>query len=305
MLSESELIEVQKYKSEDFKPLSYDEIPTHIKYTKKKKSKNVHIGQRKLLMSEIYFLTKYGHLSDCVVYAGAAGGHHIPYLATLFPKHKFYLWDPAPFAIAPTDRLEIHNKCFTDDVAAYYMDQSPLFICDVRSGSDDMQFDEFEAEVHRNNQMQRRWIELMQPKMSMLKFRVPYNTPVSNAYEYLDGELCIQTWAPPFSGETRLITDGSAKKIYHEYESKMHYVNTIIRPYVKYNTVLQPEDFQRVANISRSFDCSYEIYIWMLYADKEKIPNDKKSKWVADQMIHICKLLHRGLRNENSKNKRK
>jgi len=299
MLTASELSEVRKYEPKNFVPLSYDEIPTHLKYVKKRTSKNIHIGQRKLLMSEIYFLTKYGELSDCVVYAGAAGGQHIPFLSTLFPKLKFYLWDPAPFAIEGNEFIDINNGRFTDEIAASYLDKRPLFICDIRSGSDAMKFTEFENEVHRNNQMQRRWIELMKPKMAMLKFRVPYNTPTSNEYDYLDGEVCLQTWAPPFSGETRLITDGSATKIYREYEAKMHYINTIIRPHVKYNAVLLPEDFQRVANISRSFDCSYEIYIWYCYIDKNNGRN--KSKWIADQMIHACKILHRGLRNDFSK----
>jgi hypothetical protein len=157
--------------------------------------------------------------------------------------------------------------------------------------------------------MQRKWIELMCPEMSMLKFRVPYNTPVSNAYDYLDGELCIQPWAPPFSGETRLITDGRSTKIYREYEAKLHYVNIVVRPHMKYNTILAPADFQRVADISHSFDCSYEIFIWMQYAVMKK-PTDTlgiivpESQWVADQMIHACKLLHRGLASYDSKKNR-
>src|SRR6185312_13213560 len=42
-----------------------------------------HWGQRKLLLSEILFLTRWGHLGKTVVYAGAAPGSHIPYLSTL------------------------------------------------------------------------------------------------------------------------------------------------------------------------------------------------------------------------------
>jgi len=293
------MIEVHKYERKEFIPLIYDYIPTHLKYVKKRTSKNIHIGQRKLLMSEIYFLTKYSVLSDCVVYAGAAGGQHIPFLATLFPKLKFYLWDPGQFAINSSKSIEINRDYFTDEVALSYLEKKPLFICDIRSGSEGMKFTDFENEVHRNNQMQRRWVEIMKPKMAMLKFRVPYNTPISNEYDYLDGEICLQAWAPPFSGETRLITDGSSTRIYSEYEARLHYINTIIRPYVKYNTFLLAEDFQRVANISRSFDCSYEIYIWKSYIDKSTCNN--KSKWIADQMIHVCKILHRGLRDDLSK----
>jgi hypothetical protein len=54
----------------------------------------VHWGQRKLLLTEIEFLTRYGHLSDTVIYAGAAPGTHTAVLAALFPKHKFHLHSP-------------------------------------------------------------------------------------------------------------------------------------------------------------------------------------------------------------------
>ena len=40
-----------------------------------------HWGQRKLLFSEIEFLTLYGHLAKTVVYAGAAPGMHISFLS--------------------------------------------------------------------------------------------------------------------------------------------------------------------------------------------------------------------------------
>ena len=60
-----------------------------------------HWGQRKLLFSEIEFLTLYGHLAKTVVYAGAAPGTHINYLSKeLFPEHKWVLVDPAPFRFA-------------------------------------------------------------------------------------------------------------------------------------------------------------------------------------------------------------
>ena len=83
----------------------------------------------------------------------------------------------------------------------------------------------------------------MKPVMSMLKFRVPYHIDLTNGYEYLDGELCFQPWAPPFSGETRLITNGKSTKIYKDYESKLHYFNNIIRSYAKYNDIILKKRF--------------------------------------------------------------
>ena len=54
-------------------------------------------GQRKRLLSEVGFLTRYGHLSNEVIYAGAAPGTHISYLARLFPRHRFTLYDTGKF----------------------------------------------------------------------------------------------------------------------------------------------------------------------------------------------------------------
>eukprot|EP00961_Rhodomonas_salina_P002887 39493-Rhodomonas_salina.1 len=45
----------------------------------------VHWGQRKLLLSELEFLTAHGAAGATVVYAGAAPGTHTRYLLELFP----------------------------------------------------------------------------------------------------------------------------------------------------------------------------------------------------------------------------
>lgn len=68
-------------------------------------------------MTEIYFLTKYEHLSKYVVYAGAAPGTHIPFLSKMFPSLSFLLVDPNPFNIKENDKLKIINDYFTDELA--------------------------------------------------------------------------------------------------------------------------------------------------------------------------------------------
>jgi len=94
-----------------------------------------HWGQRKLLMSEIEFLTFYARFfiqfqsnqtflfsifcrkGSIVVYAGAAPGTHTNFLSLLFPEVKFLLVDPANFDAWETDKIEIINGCFTDEMA--------------------------------------------------------------------------------------------------------------------------------------------------------------------------------------------
>jgi len=69
---------------------------------------NLHLGQRKLFLNELQFLTKYSNLfneksdeskSEYVIYAGAAPNNHIYFLYELFPNIKFIIVDPSPFNI--------------------------------------------------------------------------------------------------------------------------------------------------------------------------------------------------------------
>lgn len=69
-----------------------------------------HWGQRKLLLSEIEFLTTHAKPGQLVIYAGAAPGNHVPFLAEqLFPHLRFLLVDPAPFACKQTQQIQIRN----------------------------------------------------------------------------------------------------------------------------------------------------------------------------------------------------
>lgn len=79
--------------------LTLENIPLQIPYMDMKmKHRSYHIGQYKLLTSELAFLNRYAPLKDqfVVVYAGSAPGHHIPYLCHLFSNMRMILVDPAP-----------------------------------------------------------------------------------------------------------------------------------------------------------------------------------------------------------------
>lgn len=105
------------------------------KFFKDKEIISSHQGQRKLFLTELYFLTKYGHLSNQIVYPGAAHGFHIPLLAALFPKHKFDLYDASPFFDGITkkypDRIKVFKKYFLADDAKKY--KNSLLISDIRT----------------------------------------------------------------------------------------------------------------------------------------------------------------------------
>lgn len=77
----------------------------------------IHWGQRKLLMSEIEYLTLHGDKASLIVYAGAAPGTHIAILSEMFPQHRFILVDPAPFTVKESPRIICRQEMFTDEVA--------------------------------------------------------------------------------------------------------------------------------------------------------------------------------------------
>jgi len=227
----------------------------------------IHWGQRKLLMAEIEFLTVHAHLHhrQLVVYAGAAPGTHINWLADLFPQLAFVLVDPNPFVVVATERIRIVQDYFTDDMARDYADQSVLFISDVRTADWRHQdADQVETRVARDMQAQRRWVELMSPVMSLLKFRLPYsNWSVNSTTEYFDGDLFLPVWGPQTTTETRLVTQGITTRIWDHtiYEQQMFYFNTVTRLARYPHQVL-------AQGIDHCYDCASEIHILQNYLRK-------------------------------------
>lgn len=84
--------------------------------------KGLHFGQRKLLLSEIEFLStivvpRLTSRPAMCVYAGAANGSHLPFLFELFPGVRWVLIDPAPFCAAVHAVLRQHAAPGSDTSA--------------------------------------------------------------------------------------------------------------------------------------------------------------------------------------------
>ena len=234
-----------------------------------------HLGQRKLLISEIYALTtwyiKYKG-NPTVIYAGAAPGFHIIFLAILFPKARFILYDSAPFDARllkqSRDVFEFHNRRFTSDdaFAASRLDNT-LFISDIRSGRDD-----FEAGVADDMVTQREWVAIMRPALALLKFRLPYNMPAGSSLEYLDGQLLYSIWSKPMSGESRLLVtpdDIDRTRMYDvtQYESVMFKHNKSVRGHAVPTCARRFEQFLAGRNnrYCACFDCVAELSVFERY----------------------------------------
>ena len=256
----------------DYTNVIDDDYPSF--HTENKFRSVEHLGQRKLLIQEIMFLTRYSDKGDIVLYVGASPGLHIPLLSILFPDLTFILYDPSQFGIKNSDKIKIYNKLFTDDELKKYMKDKDkiLFVSDIRnkfkrvdeSASVEEKLKATEI-IDKDMQMQYNWVKTLKPKMSMLKFKLPYsveNVVNFTSYNYLDGEIWIQGWGG-FSNETRLITDGRNDKIYnpHKYNNQVMYHNNVSRyKYYQYDDVIDEYD--------HCYDCYNEIQAYNDYIYK-------------------------------------
>lgn len=259
----------------------------------------IHWGQRKLLMSEIEFLTmcQEDHSTHAVhttvVYAGAAPGTHIPALGQLFPAVNFVLVDPAPFSIKPSDGITIIQDLFTDELAQGLAEslkpaEQILFISDIRTADPTMHtLDESEERIRKDMDNQRRWHKILGSVRSMLKFRLPWDKGHS---EYLDGSLHLPVWGPQTTTECRLVTvkdDPCRTKVYdHErYESQMFFFNMVARTALYTHSV-------RALGMDRCYDCRAEVEILKNYVlraspwdapEPAKLDQDlaKMSEWIS------------------------
>ncbi len=247
----------------------------------------LHWGQLKLFLSEVEFLTKV--LSDekrdpskkvIMVYAGAAPGHHIVYLHSLFPEIEFQLYDPNDFVIKTKDNILIHQQFFTDVDAEYwkvYKEQKNIhlvFVSDIRTEP------ATQENIIRNMNMQLEWWKIMEPELSMFKFRLPWE---EGKTEYPEGEIYTQAFPGPTSSETRLIVKKGAKIISYDnkrYEDACFYHNTVTRE-LCYITKLGKLNLER-DGIDNCYDCSSFIHIMEKYAKYRKYSLVKLRELMTD-----------------------
>ena len=245
----------------------------------------MHWGQRKLLMTEIDFLTQYSKENDLVLYVGAAPAIHTPLLSKLFPTLKFILIDPMKFSIHETDNIKIIKEYFTDEKAKEFIGRDFLFICDIRISNNEKNYKPTENEVKMDMIIQQKWVEIMKPRFSILKFRLPWD---QETFEYLDGNITIQPWGPQSSTETRLIIDNSLEKRIWNckiYENQMYYFNTITRCQYYPHDIIAP-------GIDHCYDCSSEIHIIKNYLELfQPLKNDDKTiiKFIHKISKHLTK----------------
>jgi len=243
---------------------NYPRLPYQVR-AEKDKQDVIHFGQLKLLLSEIRFLTEFNELGKVVVYAGAAPGHHIGYLAELFPEHRFELYDPCEFSksLDGHDRIAVHREYFTNSLAAElgtkWKEEGVLFISDIRTADHrQMTEEENEACIMKDNEWQKQWVQAMKPKKAMLKFRCPYPDRIAGPSQYLDGQIWIQSFNRRSGTETRLIPKEGDDCSYttmreydhRKYEEQLFFFNEKIRKCYVYN-----EHYDSSFGFENNWDC--------------------------------------------------
>lgn len=265
---------------------------------------NVHIGQRKLLLSEIQLLTKYyeeNKKDPVLLYVGAAPGTHLVLLSFMFPKVSFVLYDGAKFdqeLKKYPEIFEIHegNDGFVtteliNNIKHKFVNTNLLFVSDIRLGDDDKT--KFEHGVSRDMQLQEEWMDILKPKMSLLKFRMSYNMNHGDKLTYTKGDILYGIWPKPLSGETRLLVrqedvGNKIKYDFKDYEEVMFFHNKYERSYCyQYDNNETPKVIRDFISSKKNpycpcFDCLSELQI----LDKYARLMDKNLYFTINQFTH-------------------
>jgi hypothetical protein len=204
---------------------------------------NVHYGQLKLLLSEMYLLSYHkAHLPDTyvLVYVGSSPGYHIPILVEALTQEitHCFCYDKAPTPLENNDKFTVKHRFF-EDRDAYQLAESYnhiVFVSDIRNDDEEtvrrrllltatpekkifytknqwsLKKDtdiEHDRSIWTNMQQQQRWMEIMRPAISLLKFRLPWGNVegiVENGeVEYNTGELTFQPFMTQRGTEAKLM----------------------------------------------------------------------------------------------------
>lgn len=281
----------------------YDQLHCEMKYEDMAKieyyhtDKRIHLGQLKLLMLEIYFLTKYAKDGHKVLYVGSADGEHINLLVKFFPKLTFDLWDNRQFKIKESERVKIYNELFTTQDAKKYVKDGKniLLISDIRNvGIGDAYknggFEEAKIIKNKDNELQLEWVKKIKPYATSLKFSLNY---VEGKTEYLDGNIYLQ----PFNSigeETRIITrDYNKMTIYddEQYDNKLSCFNAYRMLFDK-NSETRWKNILDNNNIKNIWDTNMALWIFHRYLKKynNKEPTDQEC---MDMFLECIKFLGR------------
>ena len=289
-----------------------------------------HWGQKKLVLSEIQFLTKVCQklntksLKDyAVVYVGAAHGFHFPILYNLFPELIWILYDPAKFSkeahMHPEkQKVKIFNQFFTDETIKHAKQNAEnrkiLFISDIRLTPN-------EEAVMKDMISQAKWGTELGADYMLLKYKPPYEDENTKQFKtntiddlqlnpkyiknpelkaddktflYLKGDVYIQLFAHIHSVELRLMVE----KVNGKYELETINYGEIEKKMFYFNTNLRTSwstenyDFLHyIPGYDSSIECVMEYLIIKNYY--EYLHNIKDNNIIIQKMFDMAYFLEK------------
>ncbi len=285
---------IYKYNDMDNVYRLYNSKMKRLKYDPRvKQETSLHHGQRKLLVSEIEWMTNNYDLfspgQKYVLYIGASPGYHISYLKAMFADIHYILYDPDPIKLKPSENVEIYQDFFKDEDAEKYKNMNLFMISDIRNleiakAREKKDYKKYDEIILNDLMLQKKWYETIKPKTALLKFRLPWFAKYT---KYLDGDLYFQAWIKNMSAEMRMVPKFGTEKIWDnkEYEEILFHHNMVTRKKRFIN--------DKYSCVGKCYDCLVEANILNNYIKKFKPHINNKIMQVCDISISITLFLAR------------
>lgn len=216
-------------------------------------------------------------------------------------------YDPAN-GILITDRFEFHTSGYnmengkkilksecgfmTDDVAKELRDRSEkekwilVFASDIRTLNQDEDEDETDEKIQQNMTDQATWVKIMNPAMSLLKFRLSWKPGKTR---YLKGDIYFQYYCGNTSTEGRLLTDSDEKLAEIEYdnthyESVHFHHNKFVRMKLAFQNILYDIPIHDKNYLMNDYDSVGEIRAFEEYLNLtgKKLTTDEKIRAIIE-----------------------
>lgn len=238
---------------EDDLILTIDDLSIGMKYVPEKNQK--FNGQLKLLLTTMNFLIDNVKNNDVILYIGSGKGYNIPILIKLFEDYnlEWHLYDPVGhcYSLENNGSIFVNNKFFTVEEARKFknneMNKKLIFISDIRTAKGDSVRT---TDLIKNYEFQNEVIDLLNPRVSMLKWRCPFPDDWVKDFKIPTGKEYIQAYAAKFSNELRLVAKSPYiyKSVTNDnaenYEGLLYYYNKVLRK--KNNTKIVEYIFSKI-----------------------------------------------------------
>lgn len=251
------------------------QLTSHTSMREVRPTKNItteNWGQRKLLLTEIEFLTEYARNGKyLVIYIGDSQGLYINYLSDLFPDVDFVLIGMKKIDCKKTSRIQIRSGALIDKWINMYSKsrENLLLICDVHTFGPLKDMEEY---IQQDLENQIHWHSKLKPIASLLTFRFSRNKAMT---KFLQGDIISSPWTSRQASHCRFIVLRDAQLTNYDNKrllSALSYFQNVTRTKYYEHDI----DDLNSEGLDHCYDCCTEIYILHQYLTKVQNVSDKR-----------------------------